>query len=109
MKKKKNNKSENNNEQEKGNEQIQENKNSNIIDRAKPFQNIPAQSYSNKGENALLGALIENNTGILSVDIGTPIIGMNSIRELGSFNDIKYEYDILLELFTNFSTYSFLF
>lgn len=57
----------------------------------------------------MLGALIENNTGILSVDIGTPIIGMNSIRELGSFNDIKYEYDILLELFTNFSTYSFLF
>lgn len=45
----------------------------------------------------------QEDFNILSIDIRVPIIGMNSIREFGSFSDIEYEYSILSELFSNYS------
>lgn len=73
-----------------------------------PFRGVPSASSSSKDEKDLLGSDVENKFGILSIDIGAPLIGMNSIRELGSFSDIEYEFAILSELFTNYSKYSIL-
>lgn len=94
---------------EKDDDQSIENKNVCVDDHqfCYPCQNVPSTSFQSKGEKALLGAVVENKFGILSIDIGAPLIGMNSIRELGSFKDIEYEFAILSELFTNYSKYAF--
>ena len=65
------------------------------------------QYSESEDEKTSLKDAIENKFGILSIDIGAPLIGMNSIRELGSFRDIEYEFAILTELFNNYSKYAF--
>ena len=50
-----------------------------------------------------IGPMSEAHNGIPTVDIGIPVIGMHSIRELSSVVDLQSEIDVIKELFAHYS------
>ena len=62
---------------------------------------------NNSGSGSTIGPMSETLTGILTVDSGAPVLGMHSIRELGSVKDIESGYKISLELYNNFLKYKY--
>lgn len=54
---------------------------------------VPCQSYVNRSDivgGSTIGPTLSTRTGIPTVDVGTPILAMHSIRELGHVDDIDY-------------------
>ena len=45
---------------------------------------------------------ISHNTGIRAVDIGLPMLGMHSIREMMGGNDLTLGYKLLRRFFSDF-------
>jgi aspartyl aminopeptidase len=65
---------------------------------------VPYQSFYNKSGakgGSTIGPISSKYLRIHSVDIGNPILGMHSVRELGSNQDNYYAYKVFLELFNN--------
>ena len=72
----------------------------------KPIQMIPPANKKTK-KGSKIGILNEDKTSIPSIDIALPLIGMHSIREICSYDDIEEEIKILSKLFSNFSKYKY--
>ena len=63
--------------------------------------NIPYQEYVNRSTargGRTIGPMLSAAGGVLTVDIGNPMLAMHSIRELGGASDIYY----MRKLFTAF-------
>lgn len=64
---------------------------------------VPCQSYVNRSDligGSTIGPTLSTRTGIPTVDVGTPILAMHSIRELGHVDDIGYTTRAFGEFFT---------
>ncbi|WP_300408153.1 M18 family aminopeptidase [Lagierella sp.] len=64
--------------------------------------NIPCQYFVNRSDmpgGSTIGPINSSHLNIKSVDIGCPILGMHSIRELGGCKDQEYLYDLLNKFF----------
>lgn len=48
-----------------------------------------------------IGPMIVCGTGIQGVDIGAPLLGMHSIKEVSHVDDVKSNYDLFCEFFKN--------
>lgn len=46
--------------------------------------------------------MVSNNTGIKTIDIGTAMLGMHSIRETSGVLDVLYYLDMFEEFFTSY-------
>ena len=55
------------------------------------------------GGGSTIGPMSEAFNGIPTLDIGTPVLGMHSIREFSSIVDIATEIDVVKELFAHYS------
>ena len=65
---------------------------------------VPVQTFYNKSGSrggSTIGPISSKYLRIHSVDIGTPLLAMHSIRELGANMDNYYVYKVFLELFNN--------
>lgn len=64
--------------------------------------NIPCQYFVNRSDmpgGSTIGPINSSHLNIESVDIGCPILGMHSIRELGGCNDQEYLFTLLKKFF----------
>ena len=66
--------------------------------------NIQVVSEKNtSGGGSTIGPMSEAHNGIPTIDIGTPVLGMHSIREFSSIIDIGTEIDVVKEIFAHYS------
>jgi len=66
--------------------------------------NVPCQGYITRSDvvgGGTIGAMISANLGTAVVDMGLAILGMHSIRELGSAKDHEYLLDLFNTFFSN--------
>lgn len=70
--------------------------------------NIPINMYSDKNTSrtgSTFGPIVSTQLGIPSIDMGIPVLGMHSIRETCSFDDVQNMYKLLLEIVNNIGDY----
>ncbi|NLK93571.1 MAG: M18 family aminopeptidase [Clostridiales bacterium] len=65
---------------------------------------IPYQVFVNRSDvrgGTTIGPMMSSDLSIPVIDMGAPLIGMHSIRELGSVCDNKYTIDLFREFYNN--------
>ena len=63
---------------------------------------VPLQYLQNRSDIAAgstIGPAVASRLGVLSVDLGVPILGMHSIRETGTVQDVDFMTTLITELF----------
>jgi aspartyl aminopeptidase len=66
--------------------------------------NVPYQQYAHRtdlGCGSTIGPIVAANLGIASVDVGSPMWAMHSLRESAGVLDHEYMIKVLKEIFTN--------
>jgi aspartyl aminopeptidase len=77
-----------------------------IIKEIAKRHNIPLQEFVVRNDVACgstIGPILSANTGIRTIDVGIPQLGMHSIREMCGTEDVGHAINILTEFYNEFS------
>lgn len=65
---------------------------------------VPYQDFTNRSDKrggSTIGPITTSHLDIAAVDVGSPILAMHSVKELGGVKDQEYAYKVFKELFNN--------